>query len=79
VALARAPEAIAMGDILKIARGDLTAPSADGDAVALLLQRRDWILDRGLEGITLRSLLEEEASPETNGRNAHARDSNPEF
>ena len=72
VGLARAPEAIAFGDILKIARGDLAAPSADGDAVAVLLQRRDWILDRGLEGITLRSLLEEEAAPQTNGRNAGA-------
>jgi membrane protein len=72
VGLARAPETIAMSDMLKIARGDLAAANPASDPAAVLLQRRDSILDRGLEGITLRSLLEGEAGPQTNGHNARA-------
>jgi membrane protein len=64
LSLARAPETIAAADVLKIARGDLEAPSADGDAVTQLLRRRDLALQQGLEGITLRSLIEEDALPE---------------
>ncbi|MGH7794102.1 MAG: YhjD/YihY/BrkB family envelope integrity protein [Candidatus Binatia bacterium] len=63
VSLARAPETIPASDILKIARGDLPALSADSQAIAELLTRRDWALQRGLERITLRSLLEEDAWP----------------
>jgi membrane protein len=64
VSLARAPETIPAADILKFTRGDLAAPGADGDAVSELLRRRDWALRRGLEGITLRSLVEEDTLPE---------------
>jgi hypothetical protein len=45
--------------MLKIARGDLAAPVGDSDAIADLLTRRDWVLRQGLDGLTLRSLLEE--------------------
>jgi len=73
LSLARAPETIAAADVLKIARGDLEAPSADGDAVTQLLRRRDLALQQGLEGITLRSLIEEDALPEARDeRNAQA-------
>jgi len=73
LSLARAPETIAAADVLKIARGDLEAPSADGDAVTQLLRRRDLALQQGLEGITLRSLIEEDALPEAGDeRNAQA-------
>lgn len=60
LSLARAPETIAAADALKIARGDLAEASEDGDAVAQLLRRRDSALQRDLQGITLRSLVEEE-------------------
>lgn len=63
VSLARAPETIPVAEILKIARGDLAAPNGDSDAIADLLTRRDWVLRRGLEGTTLRSLLEEDDWP----------------
>ena len=63
VSLARAPETIPVAEILKIARGDLAAPVGDSDAIADLLRRRDWVLGQGLDGITLRSLLEEGAWP----------------
>jgi membrane protein len=75
VSLARAPETIPAAEILKIARGDLAAPTADSEAIVELLTRRDWVLQRGLEGITLRSLLEEDARPE----DAHERNAQPQY
>ncbi|HEX9788313.1 MAG TPA: YhjD/YihY/BrkB family envelope integrity protein [Candidatus Binatia bacterium] len=63
VSLARTPEKIAAVEILRVARGELAAPSSNGDAVSELLRRRDQALQRGLQGITLRSLIEEDAGP----------------
>jgi membrane protein len=59
ISLARAPETISAADILEIVRGELTIPSNSGDGVVQLLQRRDLALQRGLDGITLRTLIQD--------------------
>jgi membrane protein len=59
VSLAAPPETVSAFEVFKIVAGHLDLSSADSDAIADLLRQRDWLLQRGLEGVTLRSLLEE--------------------
>lgn len=61
LSLARTPETITAAEALKITRGDLLDTAVPGDVVARVLQRRDWALQRDLDGITLRSLADEAA------------------
>ena len=57
IGLARAPESVSAAEILETMRGELAPPKAD-DLMVELLRRRDQALQRGLDGITLKSLSE---------------------
>ena len=59
ITLARAPENIAAADLLETIRGELTVSTSTGDAVSQVLRRRDLALRESLDGITLRSLVEQ--------------------
>jgi membrane protein len=59
ISLARAPETIAVAEILEVARGELIIPTTTGSAIAEVLQRRNAALREGLQGMTLRSLFQE--------------------
>ena len=62
VALARPPENVTVNDVLDIV-GDSAAPDLkNGGPVADVLLRRDQAAHRALEGMTLRSLIEESPS-----------------
>jgi DNA-binding IscR family transcriptional regulator len=62
LSLAAPPETISAVKVFKIAGGDFESPDAERDVVFELLRQRDSALQRGLEGITLRSLVDEEDS-----------------
>jgi membrane protein len=59
ISLARAPETISVTDVLEIVRGERTIPRESHDAVMELLERRDLALLQGLNGINLKSLIQD--------------------
>ena len=62
VALARAPETVAVTDVLDIVGDSSTREVKNDGPVADVLLRRDQAVQKALEGITLKSLIEENAS-----------------
>ena len=62
VALARAPETVAVKDVLDIVGDSSTREVKNDGPVADVLLRRDQAVQKALEGITLKSLIEENAS-----------------
>ena len=59
VSLARAPENISIAEILETVRGETTVPIREDNRIAEALQRRDTALRQALDGITLKSLVQE--------------------
>ena len=57
ISLARAPETVSAAEIFQTLRGELSAPVTD-DPFLGLLRRRDLEVQRGLNGVTLKSLSE---------------------
>ena len=62
VALARAPETVAVKDVLDIVGDSSTREVKNDGPVADVLLRRDQAVQKALEGITLKSLIEENTS-----------------
>jgi membrane protein len=62
VALARPPETVAVKDVLDIVGDTAARELKSGGPVADVLLRRDQAVQKALEGITLKSLIEENAS-----------------
>jgi membrane protein len=59
IGLARAPENISAAEVLETVRGELIVPTLAHEGIAEALRRRDAAMRDGLEGVTLRSLLDE--------------------
>jgi membrane protein len=59
ISLARAPENIPIAEILDTVRGELIVPTPEGDGIAEALRRRDTALREALDGMTLKSLVQE--------------------
>lgn len=59
ISLARPPEQIAVTEILELLSGTLDSPSEPPDSVSHVLQRREQAVRQSLNGVTLRSLINE--------------------